>query len=62
MDIGIETRLMAFIIEASNGDIWQYVWYAHVLRFSVDKIGCMITVDWLGYDDPTFRVKYDLSS
>jgi len=62
MDVGIETKLMAFNMEASNDDIWQHVLYAHVLRISVDSIGCMITIDWLGYDDPTLRVKYDLSS
>ena len=31
-------------------------------EFSVDSIGCMITVDQLGYVDPTLRVKYDLTS
>ena len=49
IDVGIETRLMAInsllIMETVNGDIWQCIWYAHVLRFSVDSIGCIITVD-----------------
>jgi len=59
MDIGIIAKLIAFNMEASNDDIWQRVWYAHTLRNLVDEIGCIITVEWLGYDDPTFQVKYD---
>jgi len=31
-------------------------------EFSVDSIGCILTVDRLGHVDPTLRVKYDLTS
>ena len=38
----MEMKLMAinitFIVEAVNGDIWQWIWYAHVLRFSIDNL------------------------
>jgi hypothetical protein len=59
MDIGIGMRLMAFNLEALNDNTWQYVGMHMFWDFLVDEIGCIVTVEWLGYDDPTFHVKYD---